>query len=63
MEQLSEIIIYEYKYESEEEREEHVKHMESLGFECDGKARRSDDLLTREERSYYWYAKFYKQIY
>lgn len=60
MEQLSEALICEYKYESKEERENHVKEMESQGFECSGQIKKSDDSLTKEEREYYWYAKFYK---
>ncbi len=62
MQQLSTITICEYKYDSEEERENHVKDMESQGFECSGQVRKSDDSLMLKERNYYWYAKFFKQL-
>lgn len=62
MEQLSKTVICEYKYDSEGEREQHIKYMESQGFECSGQIRRSDDSLMNEERNYYWYAKFCKQL-
>jgi hypothetical protein len=57
MQILSKEIICEYKYDSEEERENHVKSMELQGFECSGQIRRSDDSLMKKERKYYWYAK------
>lgn len=47
--------IIEYKYDSEEEREQHVKWMESQGFECSGQIRKSDDSLLDENRKYYWF--------
>ena len=50
---LSETTIYEYKYNSEEERQEHIKHMESQGYECN-----EHDELGR----YCWYAQFSRQI-
>ncbi|GCD11678.1 hypothetical protein [Clostridium tagluense] len=62
MKQLSKTIICEYKYDSEEERDQHVKDMELQGVECSGQVRRSDDSLMNKERDYYWYAKFYKQL-
>ncbi|MBN6887274.1 hypothetical protein ACUXCC_002290 [Cytobacillus horneckiae] len=55
MEKISEMTIIEYKYDSEEEREQHVKWMESQGFECSGQIRKSDDSLLDESRKYYWF--------
>lgn len=60
MEKLSEMTIVEYKYNSEEEREKHVKLMELSGFECSGQVRRSDNSLLDKDREYYWYGKFSK---
>lgn len=60
MKQLRKTITYEYSYETESEREEHVKYMESQGYECTGQVRKSDDPIMKEDRCYYWYAKFYK---
>lgn len=62
MKQLSEIVIYEYKYDSEVERIQHVQYMEAQGFECTGQVRKSDDLLTDKNQNWYWYAKFIKQL-
>lgn len=60
MKQLTKTIACEYSYDTELEREEHVKYMESQGFECTGQVRRSDDPIMKNDRKYYWYAKFYK---
>ena len=60
MEKISETIVLEFKYDSEEEREKHVKQMESDGYECSGQVRRSDDSLMDKNRKFYWYAKFGK---
>jgi hypothetical protein len=62
MQKLSEVRILEYKYDSEEEREQHVKWMESQGFECSGQVRKSDDSLLDENRKFYWYGKFAKRF-
>ena len=60
MEKISETRAYEYKYDSEEEREQHVKWMESQGFECSGQVKRSDGSLWDKDREYYWYGSFQK---
>lgn len=62
MNKISETKIVEYKYDSEKEREEHVKEMESLGFECSGQIRKSDDNIMCNDRNYYWYGKFFKRF-
>lgn len=62
MQKISEVKIVEYKYDSEKERELHVKEMESLGFECSGQVKRSDDAIMSSNREYYWYGKFFKTI-
>lgn len=61
MEQISGTLTYEFKYDSEEERETHVKNMTDMGFECTGQVKRSDDSLLSEARNYYWYAMFIKR--
>jgi len=61
VEKLSGTLIYEFKYDSEEERERHVKNMEDMGFECTGQVKKSDDSLFNANRKHYWYAKFYKE--
>lgn len=61
MEQLSGTLVYEFKYDSEEERESHVKNMEDMDFECTGQVKKSDDSFFIENRKHYWYAKFYKE--
>lgn len=60
MKQLLKMVIYEYKYETEEERNLHVKYMEEQGYECTGQVKRSDDDLTKKDREYYWFARFQK---
>lgn len=62
MEKLLEIRTLEYKYDSEEEREQHVKWMESQGYECSGQVVKSDDSLLSENREYYWYGCFSKRF-
>jgi len=63
MKRLSKAIIEEYRYESEEEREKHVKEMEQAGYYCTGQCKRSDDSLHYNvEREYYWYGKFIKEF-
>lgn len=58
MERLTKIVIEEYKYGSEEEREKHVKEIEIEGYYCTGQAKKRDDSL----HLYYWYGKFIKEI-
>jgi hypothetical protein len=62
MQQISKITILEYKYDSEEEREEHVKYMESQGYECSGQIRKSDGSLMNKDRAWYWYGQFSKRL-
>lgn len=62
MKKISDIRIIEYKYKSEKEREEHVETMESKGFFCSGQVKKSDDSITKENRNYYWYAKFMQEL-
>ncbi|MED3832950.1 hypothetical protein [Peribacillus frigoritolerans] len=58
MKKLSKTEIIRYKYDTEEERDMHVKYMEHLGYECTGQVRKSDDSLMDENREYYWYGEF-----
>jgi hypothetical protein len=60
MEQLLNKLIYEYKYDSEEERNNHVELMGKQGFEVSDQVRRSDDSLMKDNREYYWFAHFWK---
>lgn len=63
MKKISKTVIEEYKYDSKEEREEHVKEMESAGYYCTGQSKKSDDSLHyKSEREYYWYGKFIKEV-
>ena len=62
MQQLLKLIIEEYKYDSEEERNNHVVDMEKQGYECSGQTHRSDDSLMKPNREYYWFAKFSKVL-
>jgi hypothetical protein len=62
VEKLSETRILKYKYDSEEEREQHVKYMEYLDYECTGQVRKSDDSLMSDNRKYYWYGEFVQQF-
>lgn len=62
MEKLSEVTTLEFKYDSSEEREQHVHFMENIGYECSGQVRRSDDSLMNDNRNYYWYAHFTKRF-
>lgn len=62
MQKLKELKVYEYKYDTEEERNEHVKIMEERGYECSGQVKRSDDSLLKANREYYWFAYFSKYI-
>ena len=48
MKQISKTTILEFKYDSEEERADHLKEMEGEGFLCDGKVRKTDDPLHKE---------------
>ena len=61
MKKLKRKIIEEYRYNSEEERAEHIIEMESKGYVCDGQAKRTDDcLMSNEKPEYYWFGRFYK---
>lgn len=60
MQQLLKLITEEYKYDSEEERYNHVIEMEKQGYMCSGQVQRSDDKLMKPNREYYWFAKFSK---
>lgn len=62
MEKISEFKVLEFKYDSKEEREDHIKLMESYGFECTGQVKKSDDSLFVGNRVYYWYGKFIKNF-
>lgn len=62
MEQILKRVVYEYKYDSEEEREKHVNCMREQGYECSEQVRRSDDSLMKDNREYYWFAHFYKYM-
>lgn len=58
MKRLNKLTMVEYKYDSEEERANHVEMMELLGYECDGQVKRSDDSIMCENPTYYWFARF-----
>lgn len=62
MEKISATRILKYKYDSKEEREEHVKYMEHIGYECTGQVKKSDDSLMSNDRNYYWYGEFVQQF-
>lgn len=63
MKMLQEMVIREYKYESEEERNLHVSYMESQGYECSGQIKKSDDDIMKKDREYYFYGRFQKYLY
>jgi hypothetical protein len=58
MKKISKTDIIRYRYDSEEEREMHVKYMEHLGYECTGQLRKTDDSLHEANKEYYWYGEF-----
>jgi hypothetical protein len=60
MQKITETKIIKYTYDSEEEREQHVKWMESQGFECTGRVKRSFGSIYEENPEYLWYGEFYK---
>jgi len=60
MKKLSQTEILRYTYESEQEREEHIKRMESKGYECTGQKKISFDSLLSDNRNYHWYGEFIK---
>lgn len=62
MQQLLNLVIEEYRYDSEDERHIHVIEMEKQGYTCSGQVQRSDDSLMKPKREYYWFAKFSKVI-
>lgn len=61
MEKVSELKILEFRYDSKEEREQHVGWMESQGFECNGQVKKSNGSLWNKKRESYWYGHFSKQ--
>lgn len=57
--------VYEYTYNSREEREKHVADMESIGYTVGGKIRKLKDEVSlwdanKSEDNYEWYANFEK---
>lgn len=62
MERISKSMILKYKYESKEEREQHIKYMENLGYECTGQVKRTDDDLSNPNPNYYWYGEFIQTV-
>lgn len=52
--------VQEFKYDSKEEREAHVKKMKAKGFECGSRDKKSDDSIWEDNRKYYWFAHFCK---
>lgn len=60
MKQISKTTILEFKYDSEEERADHLKEMEGEGFLCDGEVRKTDDPIHKEIKEYYWYGRYVK---
>ena len=60
MERLFSMRIEEYKYDTQEEREEHVKQMKAKGYEVSWRKKRSDDSIWKDDREYYWFGEFSK---
>lgn len=56
----SETKLLTYKYESKEEIDEHVKFMESLGYECIGEVRKTSDSLEDDPTERKWCLDFRK---
>lgn len=50
-----------YKYESKEEREEHVKYMESQGYTTYFKETHRDNYYNPDSKEY-WYGEFYRSL-
>ena len=59
MKKRSEWIHVDYVYDSREERDEHVKWMESEGFECSGQIKETQSLYSSE---FVWIGKFSKRL-
>lgn len=57
MKKVSEYINITYHYDSREERDEHVKQMESEGWECSGQVR---EYLSLHSDDFAWCGKFIK---
>lgn len=53
-------IIEEYFYDTEEEREDHVKIMEKDGWECSGQVRKDVSGSYYKPSDYRWYGKYFK---
>lgn len=62
MEKLSKTTILKYRYDTEEEREQHIKYMEHIGYECTGQVRKSDDSIMDDNPNYYWYGEFVQTV-
>jgi hypothetical protein len=60
MKKFKETRIVEYIYDNEEEREQHVKYMESQGWECSGQVQHSFGSIWDDDKKWFWYGKFYK---
>ena len=59
MKRLSYTEVIEYKYDSEQEREEHVIFMEKAGYTTSIKRTNRDNYYNPKSKEY-WYAEFYK---
>lgn len=60
MQKLMGIEIHKFKYDSEEQREEHVAEMKAYGYEC-ASQKKNRDSFSKDSESY-WYGEFYKAI-
>lgn len=60
MKKLSSVEIQRFKYESKEQRAEHVKEMELRGYKCTGEVKKCDNPYSRFKEEY-WYGEFFKQ--
>ncbi len=59
MKRLSYVECIEFKYESQKEREDHVKVMEKEGYTTSWKTTNRDNYYNPESKDY-WYAQFTK---
>jgi len=60
MQKISGIEIYKFKYDSEEQREAHVKDMKDHGYICTGQKMNNNSF--DKDSELYWYGEFYKEI-
>ena len=58
---LSRTMILKFKYDTEEECEQHIKEMELLGYECTGQLKKSA-ILTANAADFYWYGEFSQEV-